>query len=157
MNKENTNQEACIFCDIINNTLPSHEVFQNHQCKVVLDIKPITQGHIIIIAKTHQPLLHQLPDEEYIGIFRVAKSIAKQLPLFLDEVTAANLVVNDGKDSGQHIPHVHIHIIPRRKNDSLSFYWRLLTRFINPFSQLNQEKNLSETREFISEHLQKIL
>ncbi len=51
------NKQACIFCDIVsptkNNSVSCLEIFDNNYCKVILDIKPISRGHLIIIAKSH--------------------------------------------------------------------------------------------------------
>jgi histidine triad (HIT) family protein len=55
-----------------------------------------------------------------------------------------NLLINNGPQSGQHIGHVHVHLIPRSKGDSLDFYWRLLSRFINPFSPMNRQSELQK-------------
>lgn len=147
------NNQTCIFCDIVepanHNSISYLEIFDNDYCKVILDIKPISRGHLIIIAKQHHAKLHGLSKSIYDEIFRVANLLTNQLPLCLSGVTATNLVVNDGKDSGQHIAHAHIHIIPRKKHDSLYFYWRLLTRFINPFSRLNRWENLNSTHQLL--------
>lgn len=147
------NKQACIFCDIVsptkNNSVSCLEIFDNNYCKVILDIKPISRGHLIIIAKSHHSKLHHLSNEIYNEIFRVAKIVTHQLPQFLSGVTATNLVVNDGRNAGQHISHVHIHIIPRKENDFMFFYWRLLTRFINPFSRLNRWQDLKNTHELL--------
>ena len=141
------NKQTCIFCNIvaptISNSVSYLEVFDNEFCKVILDAKPITRGHIIIIAKFHEAKLHRLPEYMYHEMFRVAKILTYQLPNVLLGVTATNLVVNDGRDSGQHIPHAHIHIIPRKEKDFVSFYWRILTRYINPLSRLNRQQDLS--------------
>ncbi|MCO7225492.1 HIT domain-containing protein [Pleionea sp. CnH1-48] len=134
--------DNCIFCGIIRGDFTSYELLLTPSYKVVLDIKPVTPGHILIIASEHREKLHQLSESTYQELSLAVRKISQMLPDLFPDVLACNVIVNDGRSSGQHIPHVHIHIIPRRRFDSLGFYWRVMTRFINPFSQMNRKKRL---------------
>ncbi|USD63700.1 HIT family protein [Vibrio sp. SCSIO 43140] len=134
--------KPCIFCDINDDKLEHLLIAKQGPLKAVLDRCPITEGHILIISQTHESHLEHLTDDEYNAMFKFAQELGKQLPLCMEGVEDYNLLVNNGKFSGQHIPHVHLHLIPRRRSDTFGFYWRLLTRFINPFSSLGSDKNL---------------
>ncbi|MGH8808699.1 MAG: HIT family protein [Noviherbaspirillum sp.] len=56
---------------------------------------------------------------------------------------ATNLMLNNGKAANQHVPHAHLHVIPRRSGDSLLIVWRYQTRFLNPLSYLGRKQRLA--------------
>lgn len=141
---------SCIFCDIVTERLASFTLLSNQHYTLVLDIRPITFGHMLVLSRSHTSHIHQLPKVEYEAIMDVARQISEKLPQAISEITDCNLVINNGKHANQHIPHCHVHIIPRRKGDNLAFYWRLLTRFILPFHQLNHKKNLQKAQQLLA-------
>lgn len=138
--------EKCVFCNINNDRLEHLLIAQNGALKAVLDRYPITEGHILIISQSHESHLEHLNDHEYHAMFEFARELGRQLPSCMEGVEDYNLLVNNGKCSGQHIPHVHLHLIPRRRGDTFGFYWRLMTRFVNPFSSLGSDKNLHKVQ-----------
>lgn len=80
-----------------------------------LDAFPLTTGHTLVVPKNHHEKIQHLSDDENRDLFDV---VHKLLPK-IDSLTGASLVAaHNGKDAGQEIPHVHIHIIPRSHEDS---------------------------------------
>ena len=79
-----------------------------------MDAFPLTKGHSLVIPKKHYEKIQDMPSEENSDLFdTVQKVIAK-----VDTITNATLVaIHNGKESGQEIPHVHIHLIPRKNGD----------------------------------------
>lgn len=132
MNRVFTGTQSCIFCQINRDQLPHFLITNSNGLKAILDIRPITEGHLLILSRSHVSHLEELHDDEYKELFSFAKKLGQKVIEAFDDVNDYTLVVNNGKYSGQHIPHAHIHLIPRRKWDNINFYWRLLTRFINP-------------------------
>ena len=75
----------------------------------------MAKGHAIVIPKKHYEKLQDLPTDINTGVFSAVHSLISKV----DSLTGATLVaVHNGKDSGQEIPHVHVHLIPRNKDDS---------------------------------------
>lgn len=136
--------KSCIICEIHSNQLEHFSVAERHGLKAILDIYPITEGHVLILSRSHASHLEQLCAQEHTELFQFAHQIGKRMFDVMDDVSDYTLVVNNGHDAGQHIPHVHIHLIPRRKGDSLRFYWRLMTRFINPLGGKKRVQQLAE-------------
>ncbi len=99
-----------------------------------MDIKPINEGHALIIPKKHAVLVEELDNELYLKLFPIASKIAKRIRDVIPETTAFNYFIADGKDAGQEVFHVHLHIIPRKPNDGFGFtfeeeyYNRLLSK-----------------------------
>lgn len=80
-----------------------------------MDAFPLAKGHSLVIPKTHYEKVQDISKEDNADLFElVRKTISK-----VDKLTNATLLaVHNGKESGQEIPHVHVHLIPRNQNDS---------------------------------------
>ena len=81
---------------------------------VFLDTFPVSRGHTLVIPKNHYEKVQDMSDIDNNDLFdTVHKVISK-----VDKLTGATLIaIHNGKDSGQEIPHVHVHIIPRQSSD----------------------------------------
>lgn len=109
-----------IFTKILEGKIPSVKLHEDEQCFAILDINPVNKGHILIITKVAYPTLADCPDETISHLM----VLAKKADLKLRQQTgcsATNLVINNGKASGQEVPHMHLHIIPRFENDNKGF------------------------------------
>ena len=105
----------CIFCRIVSKEIPTKILIETESCIGFLDAFPLAKGHAIVIPKKHYEKLQDLPTDTNTGVFSAVHSLISKV----DSLTGATLVaVHNGKDSGQEIPHVHVHLIPRTKDDS---------------------------------------
>lgn len=110
---------ATVFEMIINGDIPSVKLYEDEKALVILDINPAVKGHALVIAKHPYPVFTECPDEDLAHLM----SIAKRVDLKLREVLSCdgtNILINNGPASGQEIPHLHIHVIPRYSNDGQS-------------------------------------
>ncbi|MFX0168202.1 MAG: HIT family protein [Candidatus Hodarchaeota archaeon] len=110
---------ACVFCKIVNQQIPAHIVFENHEILSFLDIHPINPGHTLIIPKDHVPSLDNLDPKLAGRMFQVAGRIAAALRKSKIRCEGINVWLADGKAAFQEIPHIHIHVIPRYAGDGL--------------------------------------
>ncbi|WP_186672110.1 HIT family protein [Sporosarcina sp. BP05] len=103
---------ACIFCKIIEGTIPSVKVYEDEHVLAFMDIMPVTTGHVLLIPKTHRENIYDLTAEEAAQLFSVVPKIANALK---DEFKPAgmNLLQNNGAFAGQAVFHSHLHFIPR--------------------------------------------
>jgi histidine triad (HIT) family protein len=106
----------CIFCKIVAGQIPCAKVYENHKYLAFLDISPVNPGHTLVIPKEHYENLLNTPDSVLDGMLNDAKKIAKAV-LKAVGADSFNLGINVGKTSGQVVPHLHIHIMPRFAND----------------------------------------
>ena len=108
----------CIFCDIVNKTKPSTIVYEDDFVMALLDINPITKGHTLIIPKKHYETFDKIDNETSIHIF---SSIKKLIPLYEEKykMDGYNLICSNGREAQQDIFHVHIHLIPQYKEDTM--------------------------------------
>ena len=105
----------CIFCKIIEGSIPSKKVFENDRVLAFQDIQPAAPVHILIIPKKHIPTMNDIgpEDAELIGeLFTTARHIAKEQGI--DEA-GYRLINNVNSDGGQVVYHLHIHLLGGKK------------------------------------------
>ena len=99
----------CIFCKIIKGEIPSSKVFEDEKMVAFNDINPKARVHILIVPKKHIESVKQLEenDKELAGeLFLVAKKIAEE-----NNLQGYKLVVNVGREGGQLVDHLHVHLL----------------------------------------------
>ena len=105
----------CIFCKIASKEIPAKILVETESCIGFLDAFPLAKGHALVIPKNHYEKLQDLPTDVNTEVFSTVHSLISKV----DSLTGATLMaVHNGKDSGQEIPHVHVHLIPRSSEDS---------------------------------------
>ena len=94
----------CIFCKIIEGTIPSAKVYEDEHVLAFMDIVPVTKGHVLLIPKTHRENIYDLTAEEAAQLFSVVPKIANAIK---DEFKPAgmNLLQNNGAYAGQAVFH----------------------------------------------------
>jgi histidine triad (HIT) family protein len=105
----------CVFCKIINGEIPSKIVYQDDDFLVFPDINPITPLHLLIITRKHIPSLARLTDAEtpLVGkMVKLANKLAREQGI---SEKGYRLTINSGPDSGQVVPHLHMHFMGGRK------------------------------------------
>ena len=135
--------QTCIFCEILKGHNAAAVVYKDEHCIAILDAFPLTHGHLLLIPRQHQQHIEELPAETVSYLFSQASRFSAALRL-TGESAATAVVLNNGKAANQHVPHVHVHVIPRRNGDTAMLVWRYLTRFINPWSYIGRGKRLSK-------------
>jgi len=105
----------CIFCKIINGEIPIKKIMETEKSLAFLDAFPLTKGHSLVIPKTHYEKVQNMTPEDNADLFETVRQVTSKI----DNIASAELLaIHNGEESGQEIPHVHVHIIPRRKDDS---------------------------------------
>ena len=108
----------CIFCQIVDKKAPAGILFENDLVMALIDIRPVNEGHTLIIPKKHAMFVEEIDSEEvFIELFKVGKKIQLMLKEKLSGITGFNYFIANGEDAGQEVFHVHLHIIPRKPND----------------------------------------
>jgi histidine triad (HIT) family protein len=115
----------CIFCKIVNGQIKAKIVLETKNSIAFLDAFPLAKGHTLVIPKKHYEKIQQMPLPDNSDLFEtVNKVVAK-----VDTITGATLVaIHNGRDAGQEVPHVHVHLIPRSQDDSASAVHGMFTK-----------------------------
>lgn len=115
--------ENCIFCKILAGEIPSTAVYEDDDFKAILDVNPAARGHVIILPKNHAANVYELPDEDASKIMVVAKKIATAIEKAY-HCDGVNILQNNGEAAGQTVFHLHVHVIPRFKGDTVNIGWK---------------------------------
>ncbi len=95
--------------------IPAKIIENTNKSLAFMDAFPLAKGHSLVIPKNHYEKMQEIPPEENAELFETVRKVLSKI----DKLTNSTLVaLHNGKDSGQEIPHVHIHLIPRSKEDS---------------------------------------
>ena len=104
----------CIFCKIVNGEIKSRLIMESKNSIAFLDAFPVTKGHTLVIPKTHYGKIQDMSQDDSTDLFRTVYEVVSKI----DKITGSTLLaIHNGKESGQEIPHVHVHLIPRQSND----------------------------------------
>ena len=104
----------CIFCKIINGDIPSYTLYEDDIVKVMLDINPKADGHMLVIPKNHTLDIDTIDNDTLIHIIEVSRKMKKLLEEKLN-VKGVMLVQNNGEL--EEVKHFHLHLIPRYNNE----------------------------------------
>jgi histidine triad (HIT) family protein len=107
---------SCVFCAIIEGRIPSHKVYEDERTLAFLDIHPSAPGHTLIIPKAHVARIEDLDREDAKDLFKTLHGLVGGIQKAMG-VPASTIGINNGRESGQEVPHVHIHVIPRSQGD----------------------------------------
>src|SRR5579871_4367178 len=112
---------ACLFCEIVANRISAARIFEDDRTLAFLDHRPLFPGHTLLIPKQHYETLTDLPEELVAPLFANARRIAGAVERAME--SEGSFVAINNRVS-QSVPHLHVHIVPRRKKDGLrGFFW----------------------------------
>ncbi len=102
----------CLFCKIIDGSIPSTKIYEDEYVYAFMDISPLTKGHTLLIPKEHVANVFEMSEDTAANLFKVAPRIANAIK---DSFKPAgmNLLNNNGAPAGQSVFHFHLHFIPR--------------------------------------------
>ncbi len=110
--------EDCIFCKIVNGSVPSKVVFEDEHTMAFMDIAGDVDGHIAVIPKKHCNNILDCDAETLGRLMKTVKKLAEHLAYDCG-YNGVNLLNASGESAGQSVPHFHIHIIPRKSGDGI--------------------------------------
>lgn len=122
----------CIFCQIISRKAPASIVYEDKQVAAFLSNRPVNLGHTLVVPKKHYANVYEISEEEAAYLFKVTKRVAQAVKDAIGN-EAIRIVQNNGKDAGQVIFHLHIHIIPMKSQN------RFLESMLRPPELLDRD------------------
>ncbi len=106
----------CIFCKIISGHTPARKVYETQNSLAFLDAFPLTRGHTLVIPKNHYVMVQEMSKSDNDDLFETVRIISNKVERLAN---SSLIAVHNGKESGQEVPHVHVHIIPRSYMDGV--------------------------------------
>lgn len=134
------NAKECTFCRIARGDLPAHVVHADATHLAFLDHRPLFAGHVLVVPRVHVETLPDLPAEAVGPLFQLVQRLCRAVEQGMGADGVFNAVNNRVSQS---VPHLHVHVIPRRKKDGLKgFFW--------PRYTYSGEAEMAQTRDAIA-------
>jgi histidine triad (HIT) family protein len=112
---------GCVFCQIVRHETPAHVVLDLDHVTAFLDNRPLFPGHVLVIPKRHMETLTDLPPDLVEPLFSATRQMAAAVEAAMG---AAGSFVAINNRISQSVPHLHVHVVPRRRKDGLrGFMW----------------------------------
>ena len=111
----------CLFCKIATKEVPAFIVFEDVDTIAFLDIHPVNAGHTLVVPKTHMESIVDATPDTLGKLVSVAQRIAKAQ--MANGAEGVNLLQNTNPAAGQVVPHLHVHVIPRKGDDGFR-HWQ---------------------------------
>lgn len=113
--------DQCAFCRIVAGELPASIVYEDDDHVAFLDVRPLFEGHTLVVPRVHVETLADLPPERLAPFFAVVQRLSVAVP---EAMQAAGTFVAMNNVVSQSVPHLHCHVVPRNFKDGLrGFFW----------------------------------
>ena len=111
----------CIICKIVEKKEFAAVLYEDKEIMAFMDIRPVNEAHTLVIPKKHAKYVNDLDEETFLKLFLIGYKISKRIKEIYPEIKDFNFLIADGEIAGQEIPHVHLHVIPRKPKDGFGF------------------------------------
>lgn len=112
--------ENCIFCKIAKKEIPGKILYEDELCLAFLDLSQTTDGHTLVIPKTHYKNILDVDDQTLAHMMKVTQKLARLIVTNMN-ASGVNILTNANEIAGQTVMHFHLHIIPRyQQNDQIT-------------------------------------
>ena len=133
----------CKFCKIVSGEIAAQVVYDDAVSLAFLDYRPVFPGHCLLVSKAHYETLPDLPPNLLAPLFGAAQRLARAVETALG---AEGSFVAINNRISQSVPHLHVHVVPRRKKDGLKgFFW--------PRQSYKEESEMIRIRDLLREAL----
>jgi histidine triad (HIT) family protein len=116
--------DNCVFCKIVAGQIPCFKLYEDADTLAFMDINPVHDGHCLVIPKAHHETVFDVAPDAFAAAARAAVKVAAAVNRAVAP-DGLNLVQSNGRGAAQSVPHVHIHVLPRRLGDELKVNWEL--------------------------------
>ena len=136
----------CLFCRIVSGEVPATIVYEDDTSVAFLDHRPLFHGHTLLVPREHVETLGELPGEIVGPYFEAAQTLSRAVESAMEG--EGTFVAMNNRVS-QSVPHLHVHIVPRRRKDGLKgFFW--------PRTKYKNDEEMEEVKNKIASALKKL-
>lgn len=140
---------SCLFCGIIKGEVSAPVVFENNICIAFLDHRPLFPGHCLLVPRSHFETLSELPKDLVSPVFENVQLLARAVEIAL--AAEGSFVAMNNRVS-QSVPHLHVHVVPRRRKDGLKGFFWPRTKYGNEAEILEVQKAIRSAIAGIQKH-----
>ena len=132
--------DGCLFCRIVSGELPATIVYEDENAVAFLDHRPLFPGHTLLVPRQHVETLGELPVKLVAPYFEAAQLLSLAIESAMD---AEGTFVAMNNRVSQSVPHLHVHVVPRRRKDGLKgFFW--------PRTKYKSDEEMQDTKRKIA-------
>ena len=144
--KKDFMDDKCLFCRIVSGELPATIVYEDDNSVAFLDHRPLFHGHTLLVPREHVETLGELSSKIIAPYFEAAQLLARAVESGMD---AEGTFVAMNNRVSQSVPHLHVHVVPRRRKDGLKgFFW--------PRTKYKGDEEMEEVKKKINAALKKL-
>jgi histidine triad (HIT) family protein len=139
-------EENCLFCRIVSGEVSAVVVYEDANTLAFLDHRPLFPGHTLVVPREHYETLGDLPATQVGPLFKNVQLLSRAVESAME--AEGSFVAMNNRVS-QSVPHLHVHVVPRRRKDGLKgFFW--------PRTKYKSDEELEITREKISAKIKQL-
>src|SRR5690349_5037848 len=139
-------EDNCLFCRIVSGEVSAVVVYEDANTVAFLDHRPLFPGHTLLVPREHYETLVDLPAAQVGPFFKNAQLLSRAVESAME--AEGSFVAMNNRVS-QSVPHLHVHVVPRRRKDGLKgFFW--------PRTKYKSDEELEITREKISAKIKQL-
>ena len=139
-------EDNCLFCRIVSGELPATVVYEDDHSVAFLDHRPLFHGHTLLVPREHVETLGELSSKIVAPYFEAAQLLSRAVEAGMD---AEGTFVAMNNRVSQSVPHLHVHVVPRRRKDGLKgFFW--------PRTKYRRDDEMEEVKKKITAAVKKI-
>lgn len=144
---------SCIFCEILRGEAPVSTVYEDDYALAFMDLFPMRPGHTLVIPKQHGVFLEELEPGLRSHLFEIANQVVAAQKQSSLPCAGNNIFVNDGPAANQHVPHVHLHVLPRSGGDLSKAMFTFVSRYSNYFGMAAHRNRLDAIAQELAEKM----
>ncbi len=115
------NDESCVFCRIVRREAPASILHEDDEVLAFLDIRPLNEGHTLVIPKRHYENIYDMPDDLVANIYKLVKRLAVAVKA-ATKADGITIIQQNGHAAGQEVFHLHVHVVPRFEGQKLPYF-----------------------------------
>ncbi len=127
-------KQPCAFCRLVEKEDEASVVFDDERAMAFLDIRPLNEGHTLVIPKAHYVDIYDIPEDEIAHLYKVVKKVAIAVKKGV-KAEGISVTQHNGSAAFQRIFHLHVHVIPRYEGDKLAMRVRHIVQDIQEMSR----------------------
>ena len=133
-------EDKCLFCRIVSGEVPATVVYEDDNSVAFLDHRPLFHGHTLLVPRIHVETLGELPVSQVGPFFKTAQLLSRAIEPALG---AEGTFVAMNNRVSQSVPHLHVHVVPRRRKDGLKGFFWPRTKYKNEDEMLAVKKMIA--------------
>jgi len=119
-------ETSCLFCKIIRREAPASIVYEDEKVIAFLDIRPLNEGHSLVIPKEHYETVYDIPEDLLAHLCTIVKQMAAAVRN-ATEADGITIIQQNGHAAGQEVFHLHVHVVPRCEGQKLPKFTEVAT------------------------------